>query len=273
MVIYSDLGTADWQRKETNTLLSYLKVVDSSTWSPFSGGLNHLDTTGNELGGVRLSTVHSFYQEVSPAVSYILYCTSWVASRIFSINPSSPSDSDKHQILILAKLILLLVDSVLLVCCTTAYISQAYSAYRRQLQYCYLGIILLCPAFFFHDYLHLSFSSLGYHILFLIVFSHDHGEYLIAGALSGLLVNFHRSYWLVAPLLIASLAARSMRHRFTTEMGPRRIISVSYDMGQLVVAFAAVYLAVTSPWFMEADDFWGSLEAIVVTPARDAVVS
>ena len=161
---------------------------------------------------------------------------------------------------------------MLLICCTTVYVSHAYSAYRRQLQYCYLGIVLLCPAFFVHDYLHLCYDSIGYHILFLIVFAHDHLEYIVAGVLSGVLVNFHRTYWLVVPFVLASLLARSLRGHFTSELGPRRLLCFCYDASQLFMAFVASYLVVAAPWFAKADDFWSGLHSVAVTPLRNTLV-
>lgn len=218
------------------------------------------------------SKIETFYKEVSPATSYILYCISWLAGHLTRINTKTPTEQDKHMILLLAKTVLLCIDSILLVCCTTAYISYIYSAYKKQLQCCYMGIIVLAPSFFLKDYLHLDFGSIGYHILFLIVFAYDHSEFLIVGALSGLLVNFHKSYWLVVPFILVGLSVKTFRERFTRELGPQKIITFCTDLSQIIVAFVIVYLALTSPWFLESDDIWQSLQAVIVEPLKQTTV-
>lgn len=262
----------NWQKKETLYLLDYIKEMRTHPSTPFGGSLDRSDAIFMRKTGQTLNSADSFYRDISPAVSYVIYSIAWVASKLVVFGEGDLSSSEKSQVLLIAKLMLLLFDSILIIFCTTIYIRLTYSAFKRQIRYCYMAIILLCPIFFIREYMHLDFHNLGYHILFLIVFAHDSNEPLMVGALSAVLVNFHQSYWIAIPFIFGGMILSLYRQRASKEQVLQKKLLFITDVVQLAGIFALVFLVLVSPWLSESSDVLHSIEIIIGRPIQQLLV-
>lgn len=268
----SDQVMPNWQKKETSYLLEYIKEMKAHQDSPFRSSFTRSNVSYSQSSQGQSVTADSFYRDISPAVSYIVYVTSWIVSRLFNFEGHELTEREKTIVLLLAKLVLLGLDSALMICCTTVYIRLTYSSLQRQIRYCYVGIILLSPLFFVREYLHLDFHNLGYQLLFLIVFSFDQAEPLALGALSALLVNFHKSYWLAIPAVFSGMAINLYRNRQTREYDMMKKLMFVSDILQLLGVFCLVFVAVAFPWLHESDDYMQSFEIVVGRPIKQLLV-
>jgi hypothetical protein len=262
----------DWQRKEAKYLLDYIKEMRAHSNSPFEGSLSRLNSGFHANAASSSTSADSYYSELSPAVSYCIYSISWLASKLIQFDNHELTDAEKSKVLLLAKLTLLVWDSILMIFCTTVYIRLAYSMMKRQIRNCYMGIILLSPIFFMREYLHLDFHNLGYQILFLILFAYDSNEPLVVGCLSALLVNFHKSYWLSILFVFGGMIFSMYRIRNENEYDFKKKVMFISDVVQLLGSFLLVFLAVVFPWINETDDYLSSLEIIVGRPLRQLLV-
>lgn len=230
-------------------------------------------TSGIFSGGVSLASPHlRLYQDLSPIISYILYVCALVCSP-FVQDPAALTAEEKLRITVVSKLVLFVIDSVFLVFCTVLYVSLTYSNLRKQIKYCYLGLILLCPVFFIREYMHLGFECIGYHLLFLIVYLHEMEERVMVGVLSSVIVNLHPGYLLITPFLFISLAFKSKRNRFSTQSGIWRKVYTALDISQLLSAFVAGFLLILIPWYSHLASVPEFIEQILVSPVRSNLVS
>jgi hypothetical protein len=250
-----------WQATEAQRITEYIAAFrDSASSSALLSG------------GVNLASPHlRLYQDLSPIISYILYLCALVCAP-FVQDPNALTAQDKVRITIISKLVLFVVDSAFLVFCTVLYVSLTYSNLRKQIKYCYLGLILLCPVFFIREYMHLGFECLGYHLLFLIVYLHEMEERVAVGVLSSVLANLHPGYLLITPFLFLSLAFKAKRHRFATQAGVWRQAYTALDIGQLLSAFAAGFLLILAPWYSHLDGVPQFVDLLFVQPLRNNLV-
>lgn len=262
----------DWQRKETKYLLEYIKEMRSNSNSPFEGSFNRLNSGFISTSTSNFNSSDNFYRDLAPAVSYCIYMISWLSSKLFHFETHDLTDKEKTKVLLLAKCVLLLWDSVLMIFCTSVYIRLAYSVMKRQIRNCFMGIILLSPIFFLREYLHLDFHNLGYQILFLIIFAADSNEPLVVGSLSAVLVNFHKTYWLSILFIFGGMILNMYRTRQSKEFDLRKKMMYISDIVQLLGSFLLVFLALVLPWLHDSSDYLASLETLIGRPIKHLLV-
>lgn len=259
-----------WTKPEADQLLHYFKVIrqqSATTPTNFSaaGAALHSAPTSAEGDSITL---------VSPAHAHLLYFISWIAHFVLPSTDKAGSAADLssyqlHCLMLLAKVVVLLVDSLLLVFSTTLYVRLTYHKFKKQLRSCYLAVILLCPAFFLREYMHFDLHCVGHHLLFLALFLHEVDESLLVAAISAFLCAVNPVYMLLPLFLLSSQMAKSVRKRFMTETGIFRPMYAMMDVGAIVGVFAFVFTLFALPWAMQQDDWLGGLWQL----AKDYVLS